>query len=156
MHRDWDTLIAATARRPEFEVCIGARKLSPTAVARSENLMLVKPTSEQLAELYAWADIVVIPLQPNIHISGITVLTEATLFGVPVICTRTGGLEEYFGDESVSYVPPRDSEALRHAINELAANDRLRFELARNAQARLVENDFSTRTRAKRLVTVSR
>jgi hypothetical protein len=32
----------------------------------------------------------------------------------------------------------------------------LRFELARNAQARLVENDFSTRRRAKRLVTASR
>ena len=156
MHRDWDTLIAATARRPEFEVCIGARKISPKAVAHSENLILVKPDSAQLAELYAWADVVVIPLHPNIHISGITVLTEATLFGVPVICTRTGGLEEYFGDESVSYVPPRDSEALRQAVNQLGSNDRLRFELARNAQARLVENDFSTRTRAKRLVTLSR
>jgi glycosyltransferase involved in cell wall biosynthesis len=156
MHRDWATLIAAVACRPEFEVCIGARKVNPKAIAHSENLMLVKPTSAQLAELYAWADIVVIPLQPNIHISGITVLTEATLFGVPVICTRTGGLDEYFSDESVSYVPPRDSEALRRAINQLAANDRLRFELARNAQARLIENDFSTRTRAKRLVTLSR
>ncbi len=119
MHRDWATLIAATARRPEFEVCIGARKISPKAIAHSENLILVKPTSAQLAELYAWADVVVIPLHPNIHISGITVLTEATLFGVPVICTRTGGLEEYFSDESVSYVPPRDSEALRRAINQL-------------------------------------
>ncbi len=49
-------------------------------------------------------------------------------------------------------IPKRCEERLTSS----AANDRLRFELARNAQARLIENDFSTRTRAKRLVTLSR
>jgi hypothetical protein len=45
---------------------------------------------------------------------------------------------------------------MRRAINELAANDRLRFEMAQNAQARLVENNLDTRARAKRLAALSR
>jgi glycosyltransferase involved in cell wall biosynthesis len=150
------SLIAATARQPEFEVRIGAKKISWSAIARGGNLKLVKPTPAQVAELYEWADLVVIPLKANIHASGITVLTEAALFGVPVVCTGTGGLQEYFGDESVRYVRPADSESMRWAINEVAKSDRLRFELARNAQARLIESNWDTRARAKRLATLSR
>ena len=156
MHRDWATLIAATARQPEFEVRIGAKKISRSAIARGGNLKLVQPTPPQVVELYEWADLVVIPLKANIHASGITVLTEAALFGVPVVCTGTGGLQEYFGDESVRYVRPADSESMRWAINEVAKSDRLRFELARNAQARLIESNWDTRARAKRLATLSR
>jgi glycosyltransferase involved in cell wall biosynthesis len=156
MHRDWATLIAATAGRPEYEVRIGAKKISRSANSRGGNISLVKPTSEQLAELYEWADLVVIPLKPNIHVSGITVLAEAALFGVPVVCTGTGGLQEYFDDDSVRYVPPHDFTMMRRAINEVAANDRLRFDMAQNAQARLVENNLDTRARAKRLAALSR
>jgi glycosyltransferase involved in cell wall biosynthesis len=152
MHRDWPTLIAATAGRPEFDVRIGAKKIS----ARGGNLTLVKPTSAQLPELYGWADLVVIPLKPNIHASGITVLAEAAVFGVPVVCTGTGGLHEYFGDESVRYVPPGDFVSMRRAIIEVAANDQLRFKMAQNAQARLVEDNLDTRARAKRLAALSR
>src|SRR5258708_26756162 len=154
MHRDWAPLIAATAGRPEFEVQIGAKKISRRA--RGGNLPLVKPAPAQLAELYEWADLVVIPLKPNIHASGITVLAEAALFGVPVVCTGTGGLQEYFGDESVSYVPQGDFASMRRAINEVAANDRRHFEMAQNAQARLVESNLDTRARARRLAALSR
>ena len=156
MHRDWATLIAAVGNRPEFEVRIGARKIDRSLAAKSGNVILVKPTSQQLAELYQWADLVVIALKPNIHISGITVLTEAALFGVPAVCTDTGGLQEYFDDKCVRYVPPGDPEAMRRAINEVAADDSLRFELARNAQAHLIESDLSTRARARRLAGLSR
>jgi hypothetical protein len=45
---------------------------------------------------------------------------------------------------------------MRRAITELAADDRRRFAMARNAQSRLVQNDFSTRARAKRLAALSR
>jgi glycosyltransferase involved in cell wall biosynthesis len=156
MHRDWATLIGAVGHLPEFEVRIGAAKIDRRLAASGGNLKLVKPPSEQLAELYQWADLLVIALKPNIHISGITVLTEATLFGVPVVCTDTGGLREYFDDKCVRYVPVGDAEAMRRAINELVANDSLRFELARNAQAHLIESDLSTRDRAKRLASLSR
>jgi hypothetical protein len=45
---------------------------------------------------------------------------------------------------------------MRRAINEIAANDRMRFDLTRNARARLIENDLSTRARAKRGAALSR
>jgi glycosyltransferase involved in cell wall biosynthesis len=156
MHRDWTTLIAATAGRPEFELRVGAKKISRRAIAGASNLALVNPTSAELPELYRWADLVVIPLKANLHASGITVLAEAALFGVPVICTGTGGLEEYFGDDCVRYVAPGDFESMRRAIIELAADDRLRFTLARNSQARLIAQQMSTRARAKRLAEISR
>jgi glycosyltransferase involved in cell wall biosynthesis len=156
MHRDWATLIATTAGRSEFEVRIAAKTISRRAIAPRGNLMLLKPNSAQLVELYEWADLVVIPLKPNIHASGITALTEAVLFGVPVVCTGTGGLQEYFDHESVRYVPPADAESIRRAINEVAKSDWLRFELARNAQARLIESNWDTRARAERLATLSR
>jgi glycosyltransferase involved in cell wall biosynthesis len=156
MHRDWETLVAATSGRAEFEVRIGARKISRKLLMHSDNLTLVRPTSAQLADLYQWADLVVLPLKPNLHVSGITVVSEAALFGVPVVCTRAGGLEEYFDDQCVSYVPAGDHLAMRRAITELAADDRRRFAMARNAQSRLVQNDFSTRAHAKRLPALSR
>jgi glycosyltransferase involved in cell wall biosynthesis len=156
MHRDWETLVAATAGRAEFEVRIGARKINRDLLARGDNLTLVRPTSAQLAELYEWADLLVVPLKPNLHASGITVVSEAALFGVPVVCTRAGGLEEYFDDQCVSYVPAGDHAAMRRAIIELAADDRRRSAMARNAQARLIKNDLSTRARAKRLAALSR
>jgi glycosyltransferase involved in cell wall biosynthesis len=150
MHRDWATLIAAVGNLAEFEVRIGARKID-RSLAKGGSVTLIKPSSAQVAELYQWADLVVISLKPNIHVSGITVLTEAALFGVPVVCTDTGGLQEYFDDKCVRYVPVGDPEAMRLAINELANDDRLRFELATNAQARLIEGDLSTRARARKL-----
>ncbi len=156
MHRDWETLFAATAERPEFDVLIGAKRMRRRALAPGGNLALVNPTATDLPELYQWADFVVIALKPNLHASGITVLAEAALFGVPVICTGTGGLEEYFDDECVKYVAAGDSAAIRCAIDELAGDERLRFELARNSQARLLEEDLSTRARAKRLAAISR
>ena len=156
MHRDWATLIAATSGRIEFELRVGAKKISARAIEHASNLTLVNPTSAQLPELYQWADLVVIALKPNLHASGITVLAEAALFGVPVICTGTGGLEEYFDGQCARYVAPGDFESMRRAINELAADERLRFELACNSQARLVEENLSTRARAKRLADISR
>ena len=48
--------------------------------------------------------------------SGITVIQEAVLAGVPVIATATGGLSGYFPPDTVRYVPPGDVAALRDAI----------------------------------------
>jgi glycosyltransferase involved in cell wall biosynthesis len=156
MHRDWDTLLSAIAGQADLDVRIGPRKIDRSAARRAGNLTLINPTSDEIPKLYHWADLVVVPLKPNLHASGITVLAEAALFGVPVVCTSTGGLDEYFDDKSVKYVAAGDAEAMRRAIRELAASARQRFELARNAQARLLEYDLSTRARARRLAAMSR
>jgi glycosyltransferase involved in cell wall biosynthesis len=121
-----------------------------------KNIELVKPDNTQLRGLYDWADIVVVSLKPNLHASGITVITEAVLMGVPVVCTDTGGLRTYFSDDEIMYVPPNDAVAMRRAITQLAADDALGLTMARKAQERVVKDDLSTRARAKRMAELSR
>ena len=96
MHRDWDTLINAFGGRSEIEVRMGGKRIGRRLRRKTghfANLEIVAPaTTAESDRLYQWADFVVVPLKPNLHASGITVVTEAVLFGVSVICTDTGGL----------------------------------------------------------------
>jgi len=50
----------------------------------------------------------------------------------------------------VRYVPPRDVAAVRAAIEELGANDRLRYDLAKRAQDRIVRDNLSSQAHALR------
>jgi glycosyltransferase involved in cell wall biosynthesis len=84
------------------------------------------------------------------HASGITVLAEAALSGVPVIASDTGGLRSYFSAREVKYVPVGDFLALRHAIRALADDDNLRFRLACAAQERILSDDLSSKAYAMR------
>jgi glycosyltransferase involved in cell wall biosynthesis len=156
MHRDWATLIAAVSGWEGCEARVGARYIDRKQARQVKNVELVKPDSIQLRSLYDWADVVVVSLKPNLHISGITVITEAVLTGVPLVCTDTGGLRSYFSDDEIMYVPPNDPDAIRRAIVQLAADDGLRLSLARKAQERLLKDDLSTRARARRMAELSR
>ena len=156
MHRDWDTLIGAVRGWDRCEVRIGAKTINRKAVADAKNISLVAPDSKaDISELYRWADVVILPLKPNFHASGITVLEEAALFGVPVIATDTGGLDAYFSADEVRYVPSGDAAAMRGAIEELAADDRLRYELAKRAHERMVRDNLTSQAYALRHKTLS-
>ena len=109
-----------------------------------------------LEALYDWADIVVLPIKPNLHASGITVILEATAFGLPVICTDTGGLRAYFPDDEVRWVPPRDAAALRRAIADLAADDESRWRLVEHARARVQSRNIGSRAYARKHAELSR
>jgi hypothetical protein len=89
-------------------------------------------------------------LRANMHASGITVLAEAALSGVPVIASDTGGLRSYFSGREVKYVPVGDLLALRHAIRALGDDDNLRFRLACAAQERILSDDLSSKAYAMR------
>jgi glycosyltransferase involved in cell wall biosynthesis len=156
MHRDWDTLIAAVSGWEGCEVRIGAKSIDRRLAQRSKNIRLITPGSAELRELYKWADVVVVPLKSNLHVSGITVVAEAALSGVPVVCTDTGGMRDYFSADEVRYVPPNDAVAMRRALEELAADDGLRFSISRKAQEQLVKAELNTRARARRLADLSR
>ena len=145
MHRDWDTLIEAVGGWMGAEVRIASRTMERRR-EWPDNIGIVKPkTAREVTDLYDWADFVVLTLKTNLHASGITVIAEAILSGVPVICTDTGGLRAYFGEKEVSYVPLRDAHAVRSKIEELAANDDLRFDLTFRAQQRIVRDDLTSR-----------
>ena len=93
---------------------------------------------------------VVVPLKRNLHASGLSVILEATLSGLPVIATDTGGLRAYLSNQEVQYVPVGDAMAIRRAVSELAHDDERRLRLAALAQRRIVEGGLTSETYALR------
>jgi glycosyltransferase involved in cell wall biosynthesis len=144
MHRDWDTLIEAVRGWDEGVVQIASKTIRQSR-SLPANVEVMRPgTAQAVRDLYDWADLVAVTLKPNLHASGITVVAEAVLFGLPVICTDTGGLRAYFGDHEVSYVAPQDPRALRLKIEELAADEDLRFGLAVRAQCKISQDELTS------------
>jgi hypothetical protein len=151
MHRDWSTLFTAVNGWDDGEVRIASSRCG-SASLRPANVTVIQARAERaVAELYSWADLVVVPLQPNLHASGITVIVEAILSGVPVVCSDTGGLRAYFSGDELCYVPPGNPAALRRALEDLSKSDERRFTLARRSQARVRSADLSSTARAHRL-----
>ena len=154
-HRDWDTLISAVRNQPGVEAKFATASLKPLADA--SNIAVVRARDNfELFGLFDWADVVVVALKPNLHASGITVIEEAVILGLPVICSREGGLDAYFGREEVFYVESRNPEQLRAAIECLAYDDGLRTALIRNARRRLYDDELTSQGFARRHVELSR
>jgi glycosyltransferase involved in cell wall biosynthesis len=155
-HRDWDLLIKAVGARPEWTLKIASQKVTPASIGTAINVQIAKvQNNDELFALYQWADVLVLAIKPNLHASGITVIQEAALQGVPVICSDTGGLRAYFGGDEIRFVAPLDAAALRKAIDDLAGDPGLRLDLARKAQARMGPRDLSSEAFTRRHVEIS-
>ena len=151
MHRDWETLIKAFGNVDGYQVKIGSSKVQPDLVANLKNVeVLTAVTADDAKRLYEWADLIVVPLKRNLHASGITVLFESVLCAVPIVCTSTGGLDAYFSNAEICYVPPSDPLAMRAAVAELAKDDNRRLRMLTKAQERLVAADLTTTGFAER------
>jgi glycosyltransferase involved in cell wall biosynthesis len=151
MHRDWKTLIQAFGGITAFELRIASTKVTQESNRGACNIRVESAsTREQVERLYEWADMVVVPLKPNLHASGLSVVLEATLSGRPLIATDTGGLRAYFSDQEVHYVPVGDPMAMRRAARELSQDDKRRFTFATLAQRRIVEAGLTSETYALR------
>jgi glycosyltransferase involved in cell wall biosynthesis len=154
-HRDWQTLIDAVSGTDDIEV----RLVTTTYKLNSEydNISVVKVNlNPDLLALYEWADMLVLPLKPNLHASGITVVEEAVILGVPVICSNVGGMESYFTGQEVLYVDPSDAKQIQTAIRRLAADAQLQKDLVANSKRRLVEGGLDSKSFVKRHVELSR
>jgi glycosyltransferase involved in cell wall biosynthesis len=153
MHRDWETLLSAFGNIDRYEVRIGSSKINRKLISALRNVKITSAmTADEVSALYEWSDFVVVPLKPNLHASGITVIFESIISGVPSICTDTGGLRAYFSDIEVTYVPAFGPIAMRVAVDELSADDNRRFTMVVKAQERLISADltahgFATRNR---------
>jgi glycosyltransferase involved in cell wall biosynthesis len=99
---------------------------------------------------------VVVLLKQNLRASGITVLQEATVLGLPVICSDTGGLRAYFSEEEIYFVRPGDPAELQKSIATLAGDDHLRWGLAERAQARMKSGSLNSRSYARRHAELSK
>jgi glycosyltransferase involved in cell wall biosynthesis len=154
-HRDWATLVAALRDRPDAELRIVAPRL-PAGLKMGANVSLVHPaTNEAYLALYRWADVVALALNPNRHGSGITVIEEATVLGVPVVATDVGGLRGYFPDRELRYVPAGDADAMREAIMAVA-DDEGSAQMVERAQRRMIEAGLTSRGVAHRYAQLSR
>jgi len=67
-----------------YELRLVSPNIDPALTRGAPNVEIVCPgTNEQLMALYDWADVVALAIKPNLHASGITVIEEATICGVP-------------------------------------------------------------------------
>jgi hypothetical protein len=83
-HRDWRTLVRATARDRRFDVRIVSHTASSLWSRAGKNIHVLRVKSNaELEELFRWADVIVVPLMPNLHASGITAIEEGVIRGVP-------------------------------------------------------------------------
>ena len=154
--RDWETLIKAVGNDPRFAVRLATRRRIPRAL-RSLNVQVAPAAGlKKQRELYDWADVVVVPLRPNTHASGITVMLEAAAVGKPMVVTNVGGLEDYFSARAAAYVPPFDADALREALLGLIASPDQALQQAQAASMQLVSRDHTTQHYAQQHVKITR
>jgi glycosyltransferase involved in cell wall biosynthesis len=152
IHRDWETLARAFGNDERYAVRIGTGRLDRRMIIGLDNISLLNPrTADDIKRLYEWADVVVVSLKANLHASGITVILEAVILGVPVVCTDSEGLRAYFSPAEVRYVPPRAPVAMRRAAEELATDDKLRAGMVARAQNRLSVAELTSQGFADRL-----
>ncbi|WP_131115099.1 glycosyltransferase [Lichenihabitans psoromatis] len=154
-HRDWECLVAAFGNIAGFSLTIASQTIR-TDLSSYRNIAVVTPRdNEALKLLYGAADLMVLPLKPNMHASGITVLQEAALFGLPTVASRVGGLDGYFRDDDVCFVEPGNPTLLRRAAQAFAANPQLSVHFASRAQARMRADDLGSRAYVSRHVALS-
>lgn len=150
-HRDWVTLLRAFGNDERYEVRIGSSNISSRLFRGLRNVRVQSVKLENhVRALYDWADLVVVSLKPNLHVSGISVIFESIICGVPTISTDTGGLRVYFSDAEVTYVPAFAPVAMRVAANRLSLDDEGRFTQTIRAQQRLISGDLTARGFAMR------
>jgi glycosyltransferase involved in cell wall biosynthesis len=147
--RDWETLIRAFGNDARYAVRIATLRAPNVEIAAYSGLAKQR-------EFYAWADVIVVPLRPNSHASGITVMLEAAAIGKPMLVTDVGALQDYFSPAAAAYVPPFDAQALRDAADKLVAAPGDALLQARNAAAELRSRDLTTQHFAQQHVQITR
>lgn len=145
--RDWPVLESALSDLDlRARVATGEKVLKhvQAQVGRTESL-------KELRELYAAARCVVIAVRPNSHAGGITSLLEAAACATPVIATRAGGLDSYFDDDAVRFVPADSAEELRAAILGLIDDEGECAARGRRLRAQFEAADYSNAGYWKRI-----
>lgn len=99
------------------------------------NITVGKKTYPELRELYARSKFVVIPILPTDTDNGTTSILEAMAMGKAVICTKTEGQRDVIQDgKNGIFVPPKNPETLRKAIEYLLANPDVAVEMGKKGR----------------------
>lgn len=143
--RDWETLIKAFGNDARYTVKLATRRRIPASLRASNVEIALFSGIRKQHELYDWADVIVVPLRPNTHASGITVMLEAAAVGKPMVVTNVGALQDYFPAGEAFYIPPFNPQALREAADQLAAEPMEALRQAQAAAGGLLSRDLTTR-----------
>lgn len=155
-HRDWETLVKTVANRKDISLVILSGTVPKDLVRDVANVEVRHAkTNDELADELAKATVVCVPLKPNFHASGITVIEEAVLAGVPVVTTDTGGLRSYFAEDEVRYVRPSDTASLLEALLDIARDPSNATEMAKRAQGKMGEGGLGITSYIRDHVTIS-
>ena len=153
--RDWESLVQAFRQDSRYDVRIATRRRVSKALA-ADNVKIAPAAGLAAArELYDWADVIVVPLRPNSHASGITVMLEAAAVGKPMVVTNVGALQDYFPAGEAAYIPPFNPQALREAVDQLAASPVDALRQAQAAAAGLLARDLTTQNYAMQHVRIT-
>jgi hypothetical protein len=109
--RDWETL-AGAVEGLERDVLVRGPATAPAGLK-------LAPAETEFFSLLAGASAVVVPLARVDRPLGILSCLAAMSVGRAVVATRTEGDEDYLSDEYSIRVPPRDSGALRAALERV-------------------------------------
>jgi glycosyltransferase involved in cell wall biosynthesis len=139
--RDYPTLLEAARRGLDLPVTIvaGRSGFGTTPVPDGVTVKYDIPLPDLIA-LMARAAIVVLPLTEREISTGQSVLLEAMAMGKPVVVTRVNGTVDYIDHlRTGMLVPPNDPDAMRDAINQLAADPDLRRRIGAAGREQVLE-----------------
>lgn len=138
--RDYPTLVAAV-RGIDVDVVVAAaspwskREDTSSGLEIPPNVTVEALDQYELRQLYADADLVVVPLQETDFQAGITTILEAMSMARAVVCTRTAGqTDTIIEGETGLYVDVGDVDGLKAAIVSLLGDPDARAHLAINGQ----------------------
>jgi glycosyltransferase involved in cell wall biosynthesis len=144
--RDYPTMVEAV-RGLDARVVLAAaspwsaRRDTSADVALPDNVEVRRLPLDELRQLYAEADVVVVPLVETDFQAGITTILEAMAMGKPIVCTLTSGQDDTIIEgETGLYVPPGDAGAMRAAIDRLLDDPELAARLGEAARRWCVEH----------------
>lgn len=175
--RDYITLIEAVAHSP-LSVCIGAssnwskKRNQLTKVLCPPNVQVASYNYDELRSLYARSLFVVVPLLDVDFQAGVTTVLEAMAMERALILTKTYGQCDIvigplwcanqdswpsdgpdIADSSGIYVPPKDVDALRSAINFLRLNPEIAASLGKNGRDQVLA-DYDVEHFASRFASI--
>jgi glycosyltransferase involved in cell wall biosynthesis len=144
MHRDWKSLVREIKDKQGVTLTILSSKIAPSLIENINNIKIRRfdNNNDYLSFLQS-CDLMIIPLKPNWHASGLTAIQEAIILGIPVVATNVGGLDYYFDDSMLTfYNEPSELELI---LSDVSLNYDSYLEKSRNAQKELDKRKIGCR-----------
>lgn len=148
-----DILLRA-AQRPEFHDCTFHFVTHENLGAVSANVRVhkdIEPNSRRLMQLYADADVFVMPTRADFAQTNAVV--EAMAMELPVITTNIGGLDEVVIDGETGFLlSPDDEQSLYSRLLQLKTSPALRKRMGASGRKR-AEREFDLAASAEKILT---